>query len=88
MNVVAMFVLGLFFGWLAEWAIDWYYWRVHLSRIANENTGLKERIASLKAKKKPPARSAGRYISWNQPSRRNAPRNPPYEISLKNFNTS
>ena len=57
MNVIAMFVLGLFFGWLAEWAIDWYYWRGHLSRITNENTGLRERIASLEAKK-PPARSA------------------------------
>lgn len=52
MNVVAMFVLGLLIGWLAEWAIDWLYWRARITRIANENTGLKERIASLEAKKK------------------------------------
>jgi predicted flap endonuclease-1-like 5' DNA nuclease len=48
---VAMFVLGLLLGWLAEWAIDWYYWRGRMSRIADENTGLKERILSLEAKK-------------------------------------
>jgi predicted flap endonuclease-1-like 5' DNA nuclease len=58
MNVIAMFVLGLFFGWLAEWAIDWYYWRGHIRKVAQENTGLKERIASLEAKKNPTARSA------------------------------
>ena len=58
MNVIAMFVLGLFFGWLAEWAIDWYYWRGHILKVAQENTGLKERIASLEAKKNPPARSS------------------------------
>lgn len=53
MNVVAMFVLGLLFGWLAEWAIDWYYWRGHIRKIAHENTGLKERIASLEARATP-----------------------------------
>src|SRR5215216_5311736 len=53
MNVIAMFVLGLLFGWLAEWAIEWYYWRGRIRRIANENTGLKERIASLEARKNP-----------------------------------
>lgn len=53
MNVVAMFVLGLLFGWLAEWAIDWYYWRRHIRKIANENMGLKERIASLEARATP-----------------------------------
>ena len=58
MNVLAVFVLGLFFGWLAEWAIDWYYWRGHLSRVANENMGLRERIAALEARKNPPPRSA------------------------------
>jgi len=25
MNVIALFVLGLLIGWLAEWVIDWYY---------------------------------------------------------------
>jgi predicted flap endonuclease-1-like 5' DNA nuclease len=58
MNVAAMFVLGLFFGWLAEWAIDWYYWRGHVSRITKENTGLKERIASLEKRKDPVRLSA------------------------------
>ena len=53
MNVIAMFVLGLLLGWLAEWAIDWYYWRGRLSKFANENTSLKERIASLEARKNP-----------------------------------
>ena len=58
MNVVAMLVLGLFLGWLAEWALDWYYWRGRIIRIAKENTGLKERIASLEARKNPPRLSA------------------------------
>ena len=58
MNVIAMFVLGLLIGWLAEWAIDWYYSRGRITRIANENTGLKERIASLEAKKNPSPLSA------------------------------
>jgi predicted flap endonuclease-1-like 5' DNA nuclease len=58
MNVTAMFVLGLLVGWLAEWAIDWYYWRGQIGRIADENTGLREQIASLKAKKTPARLSA------------------------------
>jgi predicted flap endonuclease-1-like 5' DNA nuclease len=58
MNVVAMFVLGLLLGWLAEWAIDWVYWRGRINTIANENTSLRERIASLEAKKSPPRLSA------------------------------
>jgi predicted flap endonuclease-1-like 5' DNA nuclease len=53
MNVIAMFVLGLLIGWLAEWAIDWFYWRGRITQIAKENTGLKERIASLEAMKTP-----------------------------------
>jgi len=58
MNVVAMFVLGLLIGWLAEWAIDWYYWRGRLRSIASENTNLKERLTSLEAKKTPRLLSA------------------------------
>ena len=58
MNIIAIFVLGLLLGWLAEWALDWYYWRGHIRRIAGENTGLKERIASLEARKNPPRLSA------------------------------
>ena len=53
MNIVAMFVLGLFLGWLAEWALDWYYWRGRLNRAANENAILQQRITSLEAKKNP-----------------------------------
>ena len=51
MNVVAMFVLGLLIGWLAEWAIDWVYWRGRIRDIASENTTLKERITALQARK-------------------------------------
>src|SRR5688572_21891930 len=58
MNVTAMFVLGLLLGWLAEWAIDWVYWRGRINKIVNENTGLRERIASLEAKKSPSRLSA------------------------------
>jgi predicted flap endonuclease-1-like 5' DNA nuclease len=58
MNVVAMFVLGLLLGWLAEWAIDWVYWRGRIQSITSENTNLKERISSLEAKKNPRVRSA------------------------------
>ena len=58
MNVTAMFVLGLLIGWMAEWALDWYYWRGRMSRVADENTGLKERIAALEARKNPVRLSA------------------------------
>lgn len=53
MNVVAMFVLGLLIGWLAEWAIDWVYWRGRLRSIATENTNLQGRITALEARKNP-----------------------------------
>jgi len=58
MTVVAMFVLGLLIGWLAEWAIDWYYWRGRIGRVADENTGLREQLASLKRKQNPVRLSA------------------------------
>ena len=58
MSVIAIFVLGLLLGWLAEWALDWYYWRGHVRRMASENTDLKERIASLETKKSPPRLSS------------------------------
>jgi predicted flap endonuclease-1-like 5' DNA nuclease len=51
MNVIAMFILGLLIGWLAEWAIDWFHWRGQIRAIANENTALRERITSLEKKK-------------------------------------
>jgi len=51
MNTVAMVILGLLIGWLAEWAIDWVYWRGRIREIATENTTLKERISALEAKK-------------------------------------
>jgi predicted flap endonuclease-1-like 5' DNA nuclease len=53
MNVVAMFVLGVLIGWLAEWAIDWVYWRGRLQSIATENTNLLGRITALEARKDP-----------------------------------
>lgn len=53
MSVAAMFVLGLFLGWLAEWAIDWYHWRPQISRMTRENTDLRERIAALQSMKVP-----------------------------------
>ena len=53
MNVMAMLVLGLFLGWLVEWALDWFYWRGQIRQIAGENKGLKERIAALEARKTP-----------------------------------
>jgi len=51
MNVTAMFVLGLLIGWLAEWAIDWFYWRGRIQKFARENTNLRERLTSLEAEK-------------------------------------
>ncbi|RPI86497.1 MAG: DUF1049 domain-containing protein [Chloroflexi bacterium] len=51
MNVIAMFVLGLLIGWLAEWVIDWFYWRGRIFRVANENKNLQKRIASLEAER-------------------------------------
>ena len=51
MNLVAMFVLGLLVGWLAEWAIDWVHWRGRLQGMTNENTTLRERIIALEARK-------------------------------------
>ena len=51
MDVIAMFVLGMLIGWLAEWVIDWYYWRSRMHRVASENITLKERITSLEAEK-------------------------------------
>lgn len=58
MNVVAMFVLGLLIGWLAEWAVDWVYWRGRIQSVTSENTNLKERLTSLEAKKNQRIRSA------------------------------
>ncbi len=49
MNVIALFVLGLLVGWLAEWVIDWYYWRTRIYKLASENAGLKERAAAAEA---------------------------------------
>jgi predicted flap endonuclease-1-like 5' DNA nuclease len=51
MNLVAMFVLGLLVGWLAEWAIDWVHWRGRIQGMTNENTTLRERITALEARK-------------------------------------
>jgi predicted flap endonuclease-1-like 5' DNA nuclease len=58
MNVIAMFVLGLLIGWLAEWAIDWFYWRGRIGTLAMENTSLRESITFLEAQKTPRPLSA------------------------------
>ncbi len=58
MNVAAMFVLGLLIGWLAEWVIDWYYWRGRIYSVASENVNLKERITSLEIQRNPRRESA------------------------------
>ena len=58
MTFPAMFVLGLLMGWLAEWTIDWVYWRGRIGSVAIENTTLKERLTVLEARKIPPIRSA------------------------------
>ncbi len=57
MGVIASIVLGLLIGWLIEWVIDWFYWRGRMrpiaeenARLAQDNTGLQERIASLETK--------------------------------------
>ena len=51
MNVIAVLVLSLLIGWLAEWVIDWFYWRNRIRPVAEENANLKERIKSLEARK-------------------------------------
>ena len=57
MGVLASIVLGLLIGWLVEWVIDRLYWRGRMhsvveenARLAQDNTDLKERIASLETK--------------------------------------
>jgi predicted flap endonuclease-1-like 5' DNA nuclease len=65
MNVLATLVLGVLIGWLAEWTIDWIYWRGRIQGLVNENTtlreqltSLKEQLTSLKARKTPTLFSA------------------------------
>lgn len=41
MNLLAMFVLGLFVGWLIEWIIDWVYWRKRYKALEKEHAGCK-----------------------------------------------
>lgn len=52
MNTIAIFVLVLLIGWVIEWILDWFYWRGRISKLANENTSLKERITTLEEKLK------------------------------------
>lgn len=49
MNALAVLVLGVLIGWLAEWAIDWFYWRPRIHSVTSENANLRERITSLEA---------------------------------------
>jgi predicted flap endonuclease-1-like 5' DNA nuclease len=52
MNTVAYFVLGVLTGWLAEWILDWFFWRGRIHKAVNENAELRERIRSLEAELK------------------------------------
>lgn len=47
MNSIAIFILGVLIGWIAEWILDWFYWRGRIDKAASENDELKERIISL-----------------------------------------
>src|SRR5215813_13838142 len=47
MNVAAAFVLGLLIGWLAEWVIDWFYWRSRSRATSEENELLTEQNTTL-----------------------------------------
>ena len=51
MNSWALFVLGLLLGWLIEWIMDWLYWRRRVAKLAEDNTSLQSRIASIQMKK-------------------------------------
>ena len=47
MTIAAAFVLGLLIGWLAEWVIDWFYWRGRIRTIAEKNAELTRDNARL-----------------------------------------
>ncbi|HSM69953.1 MAG TPA: hypothetical protein VK851_00280 [Anaerolineales bacterium] len=47
MNTIAIFIAGVLVGWVAEWVLDWFYWRGRINKAAGENAELRERIASL-----------------------------------------
>ena len=47
MNIITVFVLGVLFGWIVEWILDWFYWRGRINSAVSENAELKERIISL-----------------------------------------
>ena len=47
MGLIALFVLGLLVGWLAEWIIDWFYWRGRIQAAAEKNAELTQDNARL-----------------------------------------
>ena len=47
MNIIAIFILGVLTGWIAEWILDWFYWRGRIDKAVGENAELRERIISL-----------------------------------------
>lgn len=51
MNTLAFFILGLLFGWLIEWIIDFMYWRKRYKQVEQENTSLKEQVKALETEK-------------------------------------
>lgn len=68
---VAMFVLGLLIGWLAEWVIDWYYWRDRIHTVMDENASLKRRITALEAPRPGRAPSTKNRILTNSEGKDN-----------------
>lgn len=44
MSPAVLFVFGLLLGWLAEWAIDWFYWRGRYRALEEENRDLKAQL--------------------------------------------
>ena len=51
MNIIAIFVLGILVGWIAEWILDWFYWRKRtraaIKSTAEENERLDNQNADL-----------------------------------------
>ena len=51
MNIIAIFVLGILVGWIAEWILDWFYWRKRtraaIKSMVDENEQLDNQNADL-----------------------------------------
>lgn len=49
MEIWVALVGGLILGWLAEWIIDWYYWRRGIEALYATEAELRRQVASLAA---------------------------------------